>query len=119
MFMTYYIIKRKESQAFLQQIQKSNPSTKIRVKLYCVKGVSAGRVLVLIQVASLASPQNSLRSFRGVPPALADKHTTCEKMQEKKSTKGSGEKSMRKSKSLSTVGTEATKDKLFMLCIFF
>jgi hypothetical protein len=39
--------------------------------------------------------------------------------QPKGSTKGSGEKSMRKSKSLSTVGTEATKDKLFMLCIFF
>jgi hypothetical protein len=34
-----------------------------------VKGVSAGRVLVLIQAASLASPQNSLRSFRGAPPA--------------------------------------------------
>ena len=35
-------------------MQKSNPSTKIRVRIYRVKGVSAGRVLVLIQAPRYA-----------------------------------------------------------------
>ena len=46
--------------------------------------LTTGRVLVLIQVASLASPQNSLRSFRGTPHAPPAKHTPFHKTEQTK-----------------------------------
>ena len=47
--------KKPKISILLPQNRKSTPSTKIRVRIYRVKGVTAERVLVLIQVASLCS----------------------------------------------------------------
>ena len=41
----------------------------------------------LIQVGSPASPQNSLRSFRGAPQARRDKHTPAPQANEKEKSK--------------------------------
>ena len=73
-------------------------STKIRVRLHCVKGVSAGRVLVLIQapryarrISTRPAPKNARKEIHqsrteaelcakplAQPPALTVRHNWCD-----------------------------------------